>query len=99
MRWEFHPDALQEYREAISYYAERSPILALRFVDAVEDAIQRILEAPSAWGSLKGDVRRCRTRRFPYGVLYAIERDRIFIVAVMHGSREPGYWQRRIEQA
>ena len=98
MTWEFHPEALQEYREATSYYAECSPILALRFVDAVEDAIRRILEAPLAWAPLKGDVRRCRTRRFPYGVLYAIERDRIFIVAVMHGSREPGYWQRRLER-
>lgn len=99
MRWELHPEALQEYQEATSYYAERSPILALRFVEAVEDAIQRILENPFAWGRLKGNVRRCRTRRFPYGVLYAIERDRIFVVAVMHGSREPGYWQRRINGA
>jgi hypothetical protein len=39
MRSEFHPEALQEYREAASYYAERAPILALRFVEAVEDAI------------------------------------------------------------
>jgi plasmid stabilization system protein ParE len=42
MRREFHPEALEEYREATLYYTERDPALAVRFIDAVEDAIQRI---------------------------------------------------------
>jgi len=46
MKWEFHPEALEEYREATLYYAERDPALALRFVEAVEEAIRRILESP-----------------------------------------------------
>jgi hypothetical protein len=41
-------------------------------------------------------VRRCLTHVFPYGVLYTVEPDFILIVAVMHGSREPGYWKRRV---
>ena len=49
MRYEFHPEALDEYQEATLYYAERDPALALRFVEAVEDAIRRILEAPERW--------------------------------------------------
>ena len=96
MRWEFHPEALEEYREATLYYVERDPALALRFVEAVEDAIRRILESPERWRVLDEDVRRCLTRVFPYGVLYTIEPDFILIVAVMHCSREPGYWKRRV---
>ena len=96
MRWDFHPEALQEYREATVYYAERHPALALRFVEAVEDAIRQILEAPKRWRVLDEDVRRCLTRVFPYGVLYTIEPEFILIVAVMHCSREPGYWKRRV---
>ncbi len=96
MRWEFHPEALEEYRETTLYYAERDPGLALRFVEAVEDTIRRILESPERWRVLDEDVRRCLTRVFPYGVLYTIEPDFIFIVAVMHCSREPGYWRRRV---
>ena len=46
MRYEFHPEALDEHQEATLHYAERDPALALRFVEAVEDAIRRILEAP-----------------------------------------------------
>jgi toxin ParE1/3/4 len=99
VRWEFHPEALEEYQEAALYYAERDPAVALRFVEAIEDAIRRILGSPLAWRVLEDDVRRCLTRVFPYGVLYTVEADHILIVAVMHGSREPGYWKRRLDQS
>ena len=99
MRYEFHPEALDEYIEATSYYAEHDPTLALRFVEAVEDATRRILDAPHRWRILDEDVRRCLTHVFPYGVLYTIESDFILIVAVMHCSREPGYWKRRVASA
>jgi len=44
-----------------------------------------------------GDIRRCLTNRFPYGILYSIESDRIFILAVMHLHRDPDYWKHRME--
>ena len=71
-------------------------MLALRFIEAVEDTIRRILESPERWRVLDEDVRRCLTYVFPYGVLYTIEAEFILIVAVMHCSREPGYWKRRV---
>jgi toxin ParE1/3/4 len=42
-------------------------------------------------------VRRCLIHRFPYGVIYALneEESEIFILAVMHLHREPGYWSER----
>lgn len=96
MRWEFHPQALEEYREATLYYAERDPALATRFVEAVEDAIRRILESPERWRVLDEDVRRCLTHVFPYGILYIIEPEFILVVAVMHCSRKPSYWKGRV---
>jgi plasmid stabilization system protein ParE len=96
MKWDFHPEALEEYREAALYYAERDPALALKFLDAVEDAIRRILESPERYRILDEDVRRCLTHVFPYAVLFTKEPESILIVAVMHCSREPGYWKRRV---
>lgn len=95
MRYEFHPEALAECEEAARYYAERDPELAPRFVEAVEDALDRVLESPTRWRVIDEDVRRCLTRVFPYGVLYTIEPDFVLIVAVAHCSREPGYWKNR----
>jgi plasmid stabilization system protein ParE len=41
-------------------------------------------------------LRRLLVPRFPYGLLYRVEDERIFIVAVAHFSRRPGYWRSRI---
>lgn len=98
MRHAFHPEALAEYEAAARYYAERDPALAMRFVAAIEDAIDRILDSPTRWRVLDEDVRRCLTRVFPYGVLYTIEPDFVLIVAVMHCSRQPGYWTGRVAE-
>jgi plasmid stabilization system protein ParE len=96
MRLEFHPDALAEYEAAALYYRGQREGLQLRFVENVENAIERIVENPSAWRRFDGEIRHCLTHVFPYAVLYTIEPDYIFIVAVMHSRREPGYWRNRI---
>ncbi len=49
MRYEFHPEALDEYNEAGHYYARRQPGLDLRFIVSVEEAIERILDDPYRW--------------------------------------------------
>ena len=96
MRYEFHPEALEEYNEAGYYYSRKEPGLDLRFIVSVENAIQLILEDPLRYRRFDEDVRRCLTRVFPYAVLYTIEEDFILIIAVAHFSREPGYWKHRI---
>ena len=98
MRYEFHPSALEEYREAALWYAQRDAQVAQKFVASVEEAIARIVEAPERWRVVDEDVRRCLTRVFPFGILYTIEGDFLLIVAVMHFSRAPGYWKSRITE-
>lgn len=95
MRYEFHPEALAEYGHAARYYADCQEGLELRFMAAVEHAIDQILAAPERWRILEEDIRRCLTRVFPYAVLYTVEVDFVLILAVMHCHREPGYWQHR----
>ncbi len=96
MRYEFHPEALEEYRQALQWYAEREAGLALKFIEAIEDAIQRMLEAPRRWRVVDEDIRRCLTHVFPYAIVYTIEPDFLLILAVMHCSREPQYWKQRV---
>ena len=96
MRYEFHPEALEEYGEAASWYETREPGLALRFVSEVEDAIGRILDGPERWRLVEDDVRRCLTHVFPYSILYTIEPNYVLIVAVAPCARKPGYWKERL---
>jgi hypothetical protein len=96
MKFDFHPEALAEFQDAVQRYRLSQEGLGQRFVASVEDAIGRILEAPLRWRILEDDVRRCLTRVFPYAVLYTIEPDFVLIIAVMQCHREPGYWRKRI---
>lgn len=98
MRFEFHPEALAEYKDAARYYVGCQEGLELRFMDCVEAAIRRLCSNPDHFRRFEGDVRRCLVHIFPYAVLFAVEDDRVLVIAVMHCSREPGYWKHRATQ-
>jgi len=97
MIFDFHPEAHTELFKAIDYYESCKDDLGYDFAIEVYSTIQNILDLPAAWPVFDGDIRRCLTNRFPYGVLYSIESDRIFILAVMHLHRDPDYWKHRME--
>jgi plasmid stabilization system protein ParE len=92
----FLSPAQQELAEAIEYYERASPGVGLEFLDEVERTISRILLHPLAWTRVSEHHRRCRTRRFPYGVIYAVEGDTVLITAVVDLRRRPDTWKRRL---
>ena len=95
MKFFFHPEADEEFSQAIDYYEQVQLGLGYDFAIEVSSTIARIVEFPRAWPSIEEDIHRCLTKRFPYGILYSIEQKKIYILAVMHLNREPGYWKYR----
>lgn len=95
MTFSFHPEAEEEFSAAIEYYEERETGLGYDFSVEVFTAIHNITNHPAAWPVVEEDIRRCLVNRFPFGVLYSIEPNGIFIIAVMHQRRRPGYWKER----
>ncbi len=95
MTFVFHPEAQAEFHAAIDSYEKIEAGLGMDFSVEVFATIQNIVDYPAAWPVLKDDVRRCLVYRFPFGVLYSVEPDQIYILAVMHLHRDPGYWKRR----
>ena len=96
MRVEFLEPARAELQEAIAYYDSQRQGLGSEFGAEVKGTIEKILQFPEAWASLSKRTRRCRTRRFPYGIIYQVKSDFVLIVAVMHLHREPGTWRDRL---
>ena len=96
MKYSFHPDAEAELINAIEYYEGYEKSLGYDFSLEVYLAIERAVSYPQAWPIIEPDIRRALVRRFHYGVLYSVESEEIFIVAVMHLHREPDYWKDRI---
>jgi hypothetical protein len=97
MRYSFHPEAKEEFLEAISYFEECRSEFGLEFSKEVFSTIQRIIHFPSAWSKFSENTRRCLTNRFPYGVIYQIVSEEVLIIAVMQLNRGPDYWKKRIK--
>ncbi len=67
-----------ELDDAAQYYKLQIPGLGLRFKEEVKLGIRRILEYPNAWALEKEDVRRYVLHKFPYKILYSIEKEYIY---------------------
>ncbi len=97
MKIEFLAPAEIELIDATSYYNMQSEGLGFEFAAEVKRTIERIIQYPEAWSKLSKRTRRCRTNRFPYGVIYQVRGETILIVAVMHLSRDPQMWKSRLK--
>jgi plasmid stabilization system protein ParE len=96
MKIEFLPPARAELTDAISYYNIQSEGLGYEFAAEVKRTLERIVQYPDAWLKLSKRTYRCRTNRFPYGVIYQAREGTLLIVAIMHLSREPETWKSRL---
>jgi plasmid stabilization system protein ParE len=95
MRVIFSKLARKELDDATHYYEIEFEGLGMQFRKEVRNAAKRISEYPEAWSVERGDVRKCLLHKFPYKLLYSIEEDHIFILAVAHLHRKPDYWIER----
>ena len=93
----FHPEASEEKLESARFYEARSQGLGSDFLDAVEETTRRIEQFPEAGPVDRANIRKRIVPGFPFTVLYEVHSDRIFIAAVMHQHRRPGYWRERVE--
>jgi len=92
----FHPDIAFEVTASFQWYEEQASGLGDDFLNELESSYQAIAELPRTWPLFQGGFRRFLLSKFPYSVIYREHDDSIYVVAVMHNSRKPGYWSHRI---
>jgi toxin ParE1/3/4 len=92
MRVAFHPLAERELNEAAAYYDLERPGLGAVFLAEAERSTRLVVGHPHAAPAVRGTIRRCLLRRFPYALLYRIRGQEIRILAVMNLHRRPAYW-------
>jgi len=91
-----HPQADAEFLLAQQRYTDASQLLGRRFYDEITSVFSRIIEHPLRYKQFDAPARRLFANGFPYAVIYVAKPDAIWIIAVMHVRREPGYWKERI---
>ncbi len=92
----FHREALEEFDAAAKSYAVISPVLGQRFYHVIDELITDACRAPGTFRFIRTPARRHFTREFPDGIIYVERPDDIWIFAVMHLHREPGYRAHRL---
>ena len=92
----FNELAVAELNDTVAYYELELEGLGERFRKEIQNCIKRIAKNPNAWSKEIGHVRRYILHKFPFKILYSIEEDHIFIVAIAHQHRKPNYWVERI---
>jgi len=93
----FHPSAIAELKDSAKWYNKQEKSLGDELLEEVSSALKRLPVFPEMWPEVYSGIRRCHTGRFPYSILYQIFPEHIFVYAIMHDSREPGYWLSRVE--
>ena len=92
-KYRFTSAALSELREATLYYEQQEKGLGVKFLDEIDATVDRVQRFPHAWHPVSARSRRCRTHRFPFGLLYQVRSDEILITAVMDLRRDPQRWK------
>jgi len=89
------PEADAELKEARAWYDEIRPELGDRFALAVEMTVEAIAANPLQFPVVHRGRRRAGVRRFPYGIFFEVQDDRIVVFACFHGKRNPKRWRLR----
>ena len=61
----------------------------------VREVLARIEKMPELHGKVWQDVRAARLKQFRYIVYFIVLADRVEVLAVLHGARDPSSWQSR----
>jgi plasmid stabilization system protein ParE len=96
MRVIFDELAKIELDDGREYYEMEVTGLEKRFKQEVKRAINIIKKMPKIGSPESENIRRYILHKFPYKVLYSIEKDHIYVIAIAHLHREPMYWINRI---
>ncbi|MBN2464339.1 type II toxin-antitoxin system RelE/ParE family toxin [candidate division WOR-3 bacterium] len=90
------PEAEQDVTDAYHWYEARRVGLGEEFLSCLDACIETIRRSPHMHPTVFRRFRRTLLRRFPYAVFYECESDVATIFGVLHTSRHPARWMRRV---
>lgn len=89
-RYRVHRLVAFEFLEVRAWYAGLSPLAAENFVLCFHSALDRVHRHPTAHAPWLPPFRRIRLARFPYLLIFHVDRRQTSVLALVHERREPG---------
>lgn len=88
--------AEQDLALAEQWYLDEAPHMLASFEEEVNTTFGRVAELPGLYQTVVPTVSRAVLRKFPFSVFYRVEPHWIEVIAILHQSRDPRTWQRRV---
>jgi toxin ParE1/3/4 len=88
------PQAVVEFDVTSDWYQEQAN-LGGEFTSHVRDALRFIGEMPQAYPAIYRDICRVTLKKFPYNIYFPRKSDRVEVIAILHGRRDPSIWKKR----
>ena len=94
---DFHPEAMEDLLLAYNWYLERSEIAARGFEIEIERTFLNIRTSPQSLPKYSDGLYKSVLKRFPFTIFYRIKKGAVFVIAIAHQKRQPGFWQKRMD--
>ena len=91
------PEAENDLKEAFSWYGDKRQGLGYDFLLQVDAGLRFIERNPEICPPEYKETRKHLIKRFPYKIIYLVEKERIIVLAVIHGKRSPNLIKKRID--
>jgi len=94
----FHPDVSIDIKGSYEWYEKQIKGLGSSFIQELESSYEKISNFPKTWSTFNYGFKRFILSRFPFSIIYKEKESEILTIAVMHNSRKPNYWIKRLER-
>ena len=89
------PEAEQDLDDAYHYFESQQSGLGFELLAEITETIEALEGNPMLFQKVYGEMRRAIVKRFGYNLIYKVIDTEVYILAIMHGSRDPEKWQKR----
>jgi plasmid stabilization system protein ParE len=90
------PEAEDDLKEAYSWYEDKRQGLGHDFLLHVAAGLNFIKRSPNIHPIEYRGTRKHLIKRFPYKIVFLVEKEKVIILAVIHSKRSPVLIKRRI---
>lgn len=81
-----------QIHEAFIWYEAQRKGLGDDFLLCLESSLNRTQDNPGIFQKKYKNIRMVMISRFPYGIFYFTDNEKIVVIAVFHLSRNPRHW-------
>lgn len=93
----FTSGAESDLKESLLWYEAQKSGLGSRFVDEIDSLASRIRKNPDHFPEVLQNIHKANLKRFPYSVFFVLSTGDIYVIAILHNSRNPQIWKDRIK--